>query len=121
MKAVSRTLLNEPAPVTASPAGAASDNRRPEVCLLSARIMPTLYCRRARLPVVYLLMRHNSEVGIMHGLVQRCGVVLFSAREKLARWQSHSIGNRAVERLWDYSDVLGLMQQLGIDPWQGKG
>jgi integrase/recombinase XerD len=46
-----------------------------------------------------LKSRHNPEVGIMDGLVQRCGVVLFSAREKLARWQSDSIGNRAVERL----------------------
>jgi|SRR5271154_146367 len=45
------------------------------------------------------ITRHNSEVGIKHGLMQRCGVVFFSAREKLARWQSDSIGNRAVERL----------------------
>ena len=31
--------------------------------------------------------RHNPKVGIMNGLVQRCGVVFLSAREKFARRQ----------------------------------
>src|SRR5271163_384279 len=45
------------------------------------------------------ITRHNSEVGIMDCLMQRCGVIFLNAREKLAWWQSDSICDRAVERL----------------------
>src|SRR5271154_5501662 len=43
------------------------------------------------------ITRHNSEVGIMDCLVQGSGVKFFSAHEELARRESDSIGDRAVE------------------------
>jgi steroid delta-isomerase-like uncharacterized protein len=33
----------------------------------------------------------------------------------------YRVANGKIQEEWDYSDVLGLMQQLGIDPLQGKG
>ena len=33
----------------------------------------------------------------------------------------YRVANRKIQEEWDYSDVLGLMQQLGLGPLQGDG
>ena len=33
----------------------------------------------------------------------------------------YRIANGKIQDEWDYSDALGLMQQLGVGPLQGKG
>jgi hypothetical protein len=82
---------------------------------LCRRIMPTFFDGSASLAMVLATTRHNSEVGIMGQLVQKCCAVFFRRYEQIAGRHRHSIGRAAVESLRSCVLTLGRIWHRGDD------